>query len=96
MTFYLGFNDYKIGPPPNWRNFLKKNGKLKRKKYIAAVEDYMVAAHKRHVETIHALDDERARTGALVSDIDDSLRPLMDRISMRAAEWRGPYSEDDE
>jgi hypothetical protein len=102
MTAYLDIDDWKIGPPPNWRNFISKKGKLKAKKYIAAVEEWITANHKRFIELIHELDSEREDIGykteaweAYLKDMKTNLitaQVLVDKcmsgVTQRADQWR--------
>lgn len=83
---YLGINDWKIGPPPNWRDFVTQGKKKKLifnvPAYIAAVEAYIVAAHKRHWDTICDLDKLSAEYGEMCERIDRIVKPQLDK-------WRG-------
>lgn len=82
MTAYLDIDDYKIGPPPNWRDFMKKVKKGRKPEfcameYIAAVEDYIVKAHQRHWDDICQFDDESAAHGELCERIARLIAPKL-------------------
>lgn len=90
MTAYLDIDDYKIGPPPNWRHFVSTEGKGKKAKnvfhvaaYIAAVEDFIVKTHKRHWEDICQFDDESAAHGELCDAIACLIAPKLKRWNGR-------------
>jgi hypothetical protein len=92
---YLGINHHAIGPPPNWRDFISKKGKVKIAKYIAAVEDWILEDHEWDVKRITELDEERQNTGEMCEQLEQKLATLIKFMegvkrttTKRADEWR--------
>lgn len=109
MDRYLGINDHKIGPPPNWRDsrfwtkrILRKK-KFNRMRYILEVEDYIIKAHERHWSDICKYDEATAECGEQSIFIEKQLLPVFkivsewaDRYRLTPNEYDSKYGEVDE
>lgn len=102
---YLGINDYKIGPPPNWQDskYWKRKiigKKFRHKKYIEDVETYMVAAHERHWSDIERLDELSQERGESAERMEKEiiamfvhLNSVCTQVEKWADSWRLTKSE---
>lgn len=92
MESYLGICDYKIGPPPNWRDdrFWTKRmfgKKFNRRHYIIEVEDYIKKAHERHWSDICKYDEVTAERGEVSISIEEKLLSVLSVVT----EWADRY-----